>query len=55
MEVGELAWVELYEMVNEDNPTRVSAALRVLKYRGIRSKADYEKVCCCDQFIFLYI
>lgn len=48
VDVGELAWEDLHEMVNEDNPARISAALRVLKYRGIRSRPDYEKVYCCD-------
>ncbi|RCV10212.1 hypothetical protein SEVIR_2G097100v4 [Setaria viridis] len=43
VEVGELAWEELHEMVDEFNPCRITAALRVLKYRGIRRTVDYKK------------
>lgn len=49
VEVDELAWEELFEMVREDNPNRISAALRVLKYRGIQRKVDHEKVYSCTQ------
>lgn len=44
VEVEELAWEELYDMVDECNPRRTTAALRVLKYRGIHKRVDYKKV-----------
>lgn len=44
LDVGEFAWEELQEMVDEFNPCRITAALRVLKYHGIRRRVDYKKV-----------
>lgn len=44
VEVEELAWEELYDMVDEHNPCRTRAALRVLKYHGIHKRIDYKKV-----------
>lgn len=44
VEVEELAWEELYDMVDENNPRRTTAALRVLKYHGIHKRVDYKKV-----------
>ncbi|CAN6321463.1 unnamed protein product [Urochloa humidicola] len=43
VEVDELAWEDLYDMVDEFNPCRITAALRVVKYRGIRRRVDYKK------------
>lgn len=50
IEVDELSWEELYDIVGRDNPLRTFAALRALKYRGIRRRIDYEKVYWCTRF-----
>lgn len=52
VEIGELSWEELREMVKEGEPCRIRASLRVLKYHGIRTEVDYRMVCSCTVFTF---
>ncbi|XP_052156840.1 uncharacterized protein LOC127774610 [Oryza glaberrima] len=40
---GRLSWEDLCNWVDENNPCRIYASLRVLKSRGIRRELDYKK------------
>lgn len=52
LEIGELSWEELCEMVSQDEPCRIRALLHVLKYHGIRTEVDYRMVCSGTGFTF---
>ncbi|CAO2211541.1 unnamed protein product [Urochloa humidicola] len=43
VDVDKLSWEDLHDMIGQDNPFRARAALRALKYHGIRREADYKK------------